>query len=116
MGEIQTSTHEGIEIRARGHEALFTRKPVTMAAAQTALVAGTVLGQVTATGLFVAYDDDAIDGREVAKGILEEAVDPVGEGRAVPVTMYVSGRFIESKLTGVDAAAKADLGGSFQFE
>ena len=30
--------------------------------------------------------------------------------------MYVSGRFIESKLTGIDAAAKADLGGGFQFE
>lgn len=55
-----------------------------------------------------------IDGSEVAAGILAEAVDPVGEGRAVPVAMYVSGRFIESKLTGIDAAAKADLGGGFQ--
>lgn len=116
MGEIQTTEYEGIEIRARGHEALFTRKPVTVAATQAAMVAGTVLGQVTESGLFVAYDDDANDGSEVAAGILAEAVDPVGEGRAVPVAMYVSGRFIESKLTGIDAAAKADLGGGFQFE
>jgi hypothetical protein len=116
MAEIQTTEYEGVEIRARGHEALFVRRPITVAATQTALETGTVMGQVTDTGLYVAYDDTKSDGREVAKGILANGVDPVGEGRAVPVSMYVAGRFIESKLTGIDAAAKADLGGSFQFE
>ena len=38
------------------------------------------------------------------------------QGRAVPEAMYVGGRFVVSKLTGIDSAAKADLGGSFQFE
>ena len=116
MGEIQTTEYEGIEIRARGHEALFTQKPVTVASTSPALGVGTVLGQVTETGLFVAYDDSADDGREVAKGILAHAVNPVGEGRAVPVSMYVGGRFVESLLTGIDSAAKADLGGLFSFE
>lgn len=116
MGEIQTTEYEGIEIRARGHEAQFVRRSVTVAAAQTAISAGTILGRVTDTGLYVAYDDAGDDGRELARGILAEGVNPVGEGRAVPVTMYVSGRFVEARLTGIDAAAKADLGSGFQFE
>ena len=110
MGEIQTTEYEGIEIRARGHEALFTRKPATVAATQEAMDAGTILGQVTESGLFVAYDDDAIDGSEVAAGILLEDVDAVSAGAAVVSSMYVKGAFVESKLTGLDDAAKADLG------
>jgi len=58
----------------------------------------------------VAYDDDAIDGSEVAAGILLEDVDAVSAGAAVVSSMYVKGAFVESKLTGLDDAAKADLG------
>ncbi len=106
---ITTNTYEPKEIRAGGDGSQFLAKPVTIADDQD-LTTGTILGQVTDTGLFVAYDDDAIDGSEVAAGILVEDVDAVSAGAAVVSSMYVKGAFIESKLTGLDEAAKADLG------
>lgn len=39
------------------------------------LVAGAVLGKVTASGKYVEYDNGAVDGTEVATGILFDAVD-----------------------------------------
>lgn len=111
-----TTTYQGKEIRARGDQALFPKRPVTITSAESALLAGTILGRITASGLYKAYSDVAVDGSEVAQGILVAAVDPVTEGRDVPTAMYVGGIFVESELTGIDAAAKADLGGLFKFE
>ena len=39
------------------------------------LKAGTVVGKVTATSKYVAYDDDAVDGSQTAAGVVLEAVD-----------------------------------------
>ena len=44
-----------------------------------------------------------------AKGILTENVDATNED--VVNAMYISGNFVESKLTGLDAQAKEDLSG-----
>ena len=112
MAEINTVTHTPAEIRASGDEANFPTLIATVSASSAALAAGTVLGLITASGLAVAYDNSAIDGSEVAVGILAQDVDPVGEGREKPVPMYVGGLFVESKLTGLDANAKSDLAGA----
>jgi hypothetical protein len=51
---------------------------VTVAAATT-LAPGTVLGQISASGKYVPYDDAASDGRETAAGILyAEAANAAG--------------------------------------
>ena len=106
---ITTQTYEPKEIRAAGYQGQFLAVPVTVKSTQT-LTAGTVLGIITATGLAVAYDDSALDGSEVAAGILVEDVDAVATGADVVSSMYVRGNFQASRLTGLDGSASADLG------
>ena len=86
----------------------ISRDEITIAAAAPAMVAGQVLGKITATGKFVAYNNAATDGSDVAAGILYAAVpDKAVDQRAVAVT-----RLCEVKvgaLTGLDAPGRADL-------
>lgn len=56
------------------------------------------------------YDDDNIDGSEVAKLILAEDIDATSA--TVYTTAYKSGQFNEAALTGLDAAAKVDFEGT----
>ncbi|MEW5810272.1 MAG: head decoration protein [Actinomycetota bacterium] len=77
---------------------------------------GTLLGKVTATGLYGPYDNAASDGREVAAGVLfsfVRAVDATGATLAkVGGAIFVHGAVKESKLptnSGVDSAGKTDL-------
>ena len=65
--------HDGefILSEAAGHH---SRKNVTIVSGQN-LVAGQVVGKVTATSKYKAYDDDNGDGSEAAAGILVCAVD-----------------------------------------
>lgn len=109
MAEINTTTYTPAEIRAAGYQGQFLAIPVTVKSTQT-LTAGTVLGIITASGLAVAYDDSAVDGSEVAAGILVEDVDAVAAGADVVSSMYVRGNFVASRLTGANQAAAADLG------
>lgn len=80
------------------------------------IASGTVLGKVTASGLYGPYDNAANDGREVARGVLFSfirAVDETGATRTkVGGAIFVHGGVREAKLpanSGIDAAAKADL-------
>jgi hypothetical protein len=58
-------------------EVQFCRETVTVLSGQN-LLAGTVLGTVTASGKVKAYDNDAVDGSQTASGILLFAVDASG--------------------------------------
>lgn len=75
------------------------------------IASGTVVGKITATGLYGPYDADADDGTEVAAGHLFHSVNVVGEtkvGNAIIVHGFVS----ESRLPanhGLDDAAKGQL-------
>lgn len=80
---------------------------VTIASGEGELDAGTVLGIVTASGEYAAYDDDASDGTQTAVAIL--AIDVDATSAAVVASAYVHGEFNEDALTGIDAAGKADL-------
>lgn len=48
----------------------LSREKVTIAAAAAAMVAGTVVGKITASGKYTIYANGASDGTEVAAGIL----------------------------------------------
>lgn len=85
-------------------------KPVTVASGEGSLAKGTVLGKVTATGEYKAYDNTANDGSETAKLILADAIDATDE--AVLCSAYMSGVFNPDALTGLDDNAKADFDGT----
>lgn len=90
------------------------------------LVAGTVLGKITATSKGAAYNNALSTGVETAVAILvyDTATDASGNvylgGSAVPSALnlphatapvYVAGVFDTADLTGWDANAKTDFGG-----
>lgn len=53
----------------------LSREAIVIASGVGVLLAGTVLGKVTATGKYKAYDNDASDGTEVAACVLLAEVD-----------------------------------------
>lgn len=80
---------------------------------------GQVLGQITATGVFTAYLDTAVDGSQTAKKILQydATTDATGyvtigdQGEKQPTApAWFCGTFRTSELTGLDAAGITDLG------
>jgi hypothetical protein len=88
----------------------------------TTIVAGTVVGELTATpGSVAAYSNVAADGSETARGVVQYDVTVDGSGnhtwggslwgetyKSAPV--FISGYFKTTDLTGLDAPAIADLG------
>jgi hypothetical protein len=85
-----------------GLDSLFS---VTLSGS-SALVAGTVLGRISSSGKYAAYDNNASDGTEVARGILFNRVDPSTNPLG---SMMVHGMVRSGSLTGYDANAKTDL-------
>jgi hypothetical protein len=86
----------------------YSREAVTIAAAAGAIVPGTVLGKISATGKYVAYSNVANDGSEVAAGIALYAVpDTAADQKTTIIARHAE--VMESELTGIDAAGKADL-------
>lgn len=85
-------------------------KAVTIASGQGELAAGTVLGKITASGEYGAYDNTNNDGTETAKLILKETIDATSA--AVKCNAYVTGCFDKSALTGIDAAGLVDFEGT----
>lgn len=92
--------------------------PIT---ASLTLAKGTVLGKVTATGKYSAYNDALSTGVEVARLILQYSITTDassnvtidGEFGATRLTapVYTQGDFRSEDLVGMDAAALADLQG-----
>ncbi len=77
---------------------------------------GTVLGRITATGLYGPYDNGASDGREVAVGFLFTSAKVREGGPDVGAPIHWRGVIREAKLPtnhGLDANAKADLAAKF---
>jgi hypothetical protein len=70
----------------------YSRDDVTIASGQN-LAAGTVLGKVTATGHYIAYDNDATDGSQAACAVLLFPVDATtvaGAGVAIARSAIVA--------------------------
>lgn len=86
----------------------ISREEVTIAAAAGALVPGTVVGKITATGKYKEYNNGAADGTEVAAGIVYRAVaDSTGDQKAVIICRFAEVK--KDELTGLDTPGEADL-------
>jgi hypothetical protein len=80
-----------IEYEANGFR---SRETVTVDATGGALVAGSVLGKITATGAYVMHETSAADGSETAVAVLFDGVDAVS-GDAVVIAR-------DAEVAGVD--------------
>lgn len=98
---------------------LATLLPVRLVYTGADYVAGLVLGRVTATGYYKAYNDSNSDGSQVAAAVLFEDVkltdislsSPSGAASGTAIARGIfGGEVFTDKLTGLDAAAKVDLG------
>lgn len=92
------------------------RVPVTVLGDDTIngeLIQGTALGMITVGGKYGKYDDTAIDGREVMRGLLWQSVTATTANGDQAAVMVVHGVVDESQTTGVDAAGKVDVGATF---
>lgn len=78
----------GVFIKSEGNGKI-SRDEITIASGQGVLVAGTVLGKVTATGKYIAYDDNNSDGSQTAAAILYATVDATSaDAKAVGIVRY----------------------------
>lgn len=85
-----------------------SRENIVVSSTAGALVPGTVLGKVTATGEYVAYADGASDGSQTAAGILWAAApDLTVDQKAVMIAR--DAEVIQAELTGLDTNGRADL-------
>ncbi|MBF0487549.1 MAG: head decoration protein [Nitrospirae bacterium] len=102
---VGTLTKPQFNLLAGDHDPI--QIPVTTASDASAMVLGTVLGRVTATGKYKGYAAGNSDGTQVPRAILARDVDsPAGN---TAVTAYVHGEFNANALTGLDAAATLKL-------
>lgn len=106
-GYGSTLSNDPTAILASAHGYIIQN--VTIKSGEGVLAKGTVLGIETASEKYVAYDDGAADGSQVAKAILADKVDATSDDQLVAV--YIRGAFLVSKLTGYDANALTDLNG-----
>jgi len=104
---ITESTHTAEFLLSEANGAR-SRETITVLSGEGELAAGTVLGIVTASGKYAAYDNAAIDGTEVAKAVLYAAVDATSAD-AAGVAIVRDAEVIESALTGIDANGTTDL-------
>lgn len=86
----------------------LSREEVTVTQTGTALVSGTVMAKLTATGKYVAYDDVGTDGSETAAGVLYTHC-AAATGDRMAVVHVRECEVFGGALTGKNANAIADL-------
>ena len=107
MATLNEGKHTGEFILSEADE-MYSRDEVTIAAAAGAMVPGTLVGKITASGKYKEYNNSNSDGTEVAAGILYRAVPDLGsDQKAVVITRHCE--VIASELTGLDTPGRADL-------
>lgn len=106
-GPGQINTQEFVEVLASTD--LQARIPggVLLAQGSGVIKKGTVLGRVTDSNKFVPYLSSASDGSQVAVCILDNDQDTTLTDMGA--SAWIAGIFTESKITGIDAAAKTAL-------
>lgn len=79
-------------------------------AAKGAVPSGTVLGRVTATGLYGPYDPAAVDGRETPAGLLFNTTDVnIDAGTPVGAPLFWEGIVKTAKLPAFDGTVAGEL-------
>lgn len=85
-----------------------SRENIVVTQTGAAIVSGTLLGKVTATGKYKPYNNAAADGTEVAAGILyQHLYAATGDVKAVGFVRDCE--VVRGALTGLDTAGEADL-------
>jgi len=74
------------------------------------LQAGTVMGIITASGLYKPYLSSASDGSQIPVGVLADYADPSAAGDGSEIVVIKSGILLKDLLVGYDANAKSVLG------
>ncbi len=111
---ITTTDQSAGSYRMNNH-GIDMQESITLAfTAAGTLAKGTVLGKITASGKYAAYNDGHSDGTEVARGILTDSITVTAAGDAQAI-MDVHGTFDSSACTGYDANAGTDLAGLCRF-
>lgn len=86
----------------------YSRDQIVIDASAAAMVTGTVLGKITASGKYKAYTPGASDGTQNAAAILYTPVpDKTTDQMAVAIMRLAEVQAAE--LTGLDTAARAQL-------
>ncbi len=110
MTTLTEGTHEGEFIGELAMGIGYHVDPVTVLSGQN-LVAGAVVGKVTASGKYVAYDNAGTDdGRRTVAGVLVAAVNASGADAAGKVLLRGPAIINKNDLTwaaGIDATEKA---------
>lgn len=84
----------------------LSRENVTIVSGAGVITAGTVLGQITIGGKYTSYDDDNVDGSEVAAAIALMTVDATTADAACAVIF----RLAEVKTDALQWAGTNDAG------
>ncbi|CCG09108.1 head decoration protein [Pararhodospirillum photometricum] len=106
MTTLTETLHAGAFLVSEGNGSI-SRERITVVSGQD-LQAGAVLGKVTASGKYAAYDNGASDGTQAAAGILFASVDASG-GDAHGVAVVRLAEVAKAALvfgSGQDATAK----------
>lgn len=103
---IHTQGHRTAEFLLSEGNGQRSREAATLAATATALPAGQLLA--TVGGKHVAYNPEGVDGSETVTAILYAAASASDADQAV-TTIVREAEVSAERLTGLDAAATADL-------
>jgi len=103
---INETTHSAEFLVSEG-AGKISREQVTILSGED-LAAGTVLGKITASGKYKAYNNGAGDGSQTAAGVLYSACDATG-GDKEAVAIVRLAEVSSELLTGSDANAVTDL-------
>ena len=85
-----------------------SRDNVTVTQSGAAIVSGTLLGKITASGKYIPYSNGASDGSQTVAGILYEHL-PAATGDVKAVIINVDAEVNRLELTGLDAPGEVDL-------
>lgn len=107
MTNLVEGRHTG-EYLVSEADGTLSREEVTVTQAGAALVSGTIMSKLTATGKYVPYDNVGTDGSEIAAAVLyTSCVAATGDRKAV---VHVRNcEVFGAALTGSDTGAVTDL-------
>lgn len=108
MTTFTETIHQGEWLVSEGNGKISRDEVTVTVSGATKWLSGTVLGKITASGKYIKYDNGNSDGSQAAAGILWNELDPVA-GDIKATILNRDAEVIEDKLTGLDAAGKADL-------
>ena len=109
-----TEAYRPTEFLLSEAEGTLSRETVTIVAGSTGLVPGLVLGKITASGKYAPYDDNNVEGSEVAAAILMQTVDATADVSAAVIfrlaeVKTVALQWASTVLVGEKTTAYADL-------